>query len=151
MKVFIGSDHRGFELKESIKKWLEENEHNVVDCGNSVYDKDDDFTDFSILVAENVTKDISSMGIVICGSAGGVTIAANKVVGARCVTAISKTDVSHNRRHNNANVLALSSDLMDLDQIQAYVDIFINTDFDPQKRFSRRLGKISEYEKQQKN
>ncbi len=89
MKIFIGADHRGFSLKEKIKPWLSKLGHGVVDCGNKIYEKTDDYPDFSFAVAERVAKqgkpskpgeNLRVAGIVICGSGVGVTVAANKVM-----------------------------------------------------------------------
>lgn len=142
MNIYIGADHRGFELKEKLKPWLTSLGHEVIDCGNTVYDKDDDFPDFSFAVADNVAADPKSLGIVICGSAGGVTIAANKVKSVRCVTGVNVGDVKHNRQHDDANVLALASDFTSFEEAQKLIMTFINTQFLNEERFVRRLKKI---------
>ena len=146
MKIFIGADHRGFSSKEQLKPWLISLGHEVVDCGNTVYDKDDDFPDFSFAVADKVAPEVASRGIVICGSAGGVTIAANKVKGIRAVTAVTVSDVKHNRQHDDANVLALSSDFTTPDQAKEMIDVFLNTVYLAEGRHVRRLKKIEERE-----
>ncbi|MFZ1721739.1 MAG: RpiB/LacA/LacB family sugar-phosphate isomerase, partial [Microgenomates group bacterium] len=84
-RIFIGADHRGFELKEHIKDWLQEYELTVVDCGAHAYEVSDDYPDFAFLVAQNVMKTQGSCGIVICGSGVGVSIVANKIDGVRSV------------------------------------------------------------------
>jgi ribose 5-phosphate isomerase B len=147
MKVYLGADHRGFNLKEILKKWLYKDGHNVVDCGNEVYDQKDDYPDFTFSVAENVTKDKSSLGVVFCGSGGGVTIAANKVKGVLCAQALNVEDVVHNRDHNNINVLAIGSDFTHEVEAKEMVSAFLNTEFGKQPRFIRRLKKIAEREK----
>lgn len=142
MNIFIGADHRGFELKEKLKPWLTSQGHEVIDCGNTVYDKEDDFPDFSFAVADKVAADPKSFGVVICGSAGGVTIAANKVKAVRCVTAVNVGDVKHNRQHDDANVLAIASDFTSFEEVQKLITTFINTQFLNEERFVRRLKKI---------
>ena len=146
MQIFIGSDHRGFKLKEVIKVWLSASGNEVVDCGNSVYDPDDDFPDFSFIVADKVISANNSLGIVICGSGGGVTIAANKVKGVRCAQAVNLRDVIHNRKHDDINVLAIGSDFVSEDEAKKMIMAFIETRFDPEERFVRRLGKIKKRE-----
>jgi ribose 5-phosphate isomerase B len=146
MRIFIGADHRGFALKEKLKPWLVKLGHKVVDCGNSKYDKDDDFPDFTFAVAEAVAEDSKSRGIVICGSAGGVTIAANKVCGIRCVTAVEVADVVHNRAHDDINVLGISSDFTSAAQAKTFIETFLETKYLGEARHVRRLAKITEYE-----
>lgn len=143
MKIYIGADHRGFELKESLKQWLTGEGYTVVDCGAHSFDKDDDFPDMSFAVADSVAKDIGSFGIVICGSAGGVTIAANKVQGIRCVAAAAVADVVHNRKHDDANVLAIASDYADSADAKTWIHAFLTTPYAAEPRFVRRLQKIA--------
>ncbi len=143
MTVYIGADHRGFHLKEKLKAWLLEQKHEVLDCGNSYHDPDDDFPDFSFAVSDRVIKDPGSRGIVICGSGGGVTIAANKVKGIRCAAAVHVADVKHNRQSNDINVLALSADHTDADEAKELVRAFLTTEFVGEDRHVRRLNKIA--------
>jgi ribose 5-phosphate isomerase B len=150
MKIFIGADHRGFELKEKLKGYLASLGYEVVDCGNTKLDPLDDFPDYAFAVADNVAEKKESLGIVICGSAGGVTIAANKVKTIRCAEGIKPEDVSHNRLHNNINVLALASDFLSFAEASRLAQIFITTIFVPEERFIRRIGKISQREENSK-
>ena len=151
MKIYIGADHRGFELKEELKLWLEAENHQVVDCGNNHYDKDDDFPDFSLCVAQKVVADEQkgkkqTRGIVICGSGVGVNIAANKVRGARASTAINEDEVRHARKHDDLNILALSADYTSVSEAKTMIAIFLEEEFLPEERFVRRLNKIVELE-----
>lgn len=143
MTVYFGADHRGFHLKEKLMVWLREQGDEVHDCGNTVYDADDDFPDFSFAVADKVPTDPGSRGIVICGSGGGVTIAANKVKGIRCATAVHVADVKHNRQNNDVNLLALSADFTDFDEAKELLLAFLHTEFDGEERCVRRLNKIA--------
>ena len=128
MKVYIGADHRGFELKQQLVPWLQKEGHDVVDCGNTVPDPVDDFPDFSFAVADKVAADPErSRGVIICGSGGGVTIAANKVRGIRCATASQLDEVKHNRTNNDVNMIALASDYTSLDQAKELVKMFLET------------------------
>lgn len=151
MRIFLGADHRGFALKEKLKPWLVSLGHDVMDCGNSVYDKGDDYPDFSFAVAGSVTKERSesvtgslprAMGIVICGSGVGVTIAANKVRGARCSTGISAREVKRGREDDDLNILAISADYMSERQAKGMIDVFLATPFTGDARHTRRLQKI---------
>ena len=146
MKIFIGADHRGFELKEHLKVWLDEEGHQVIDCGNTKYDPKDDFPDFSLAVAQKVQQDPESRGVVVCGSGVGVNIAANKVKGIRASTGINAAEVRHARKHDDLNVLAISSEYSSFQQAQEMIVAFLTTPFGSEERFIRRLAKIREYE-----
>lgn len=151
MKIFIGADHRGFELKEKIKTWLEAETHQVIDCGNDHFDKDDDFPDFSINVAQKVVGEEKNgvenvRGIVICGSGVGVNIAANKVLGARASTAIHGEEVRHARKHDDLNVLAISADYTSFEEAKDMIQIFLTEEFLAQEKYVRRLEKIHNFE-----
>jgi ribose 5-phosphate isomerase B len=147
MKIYIGADHRGFTLKETMKRWLEGDGYDVTDCGNTVYDKEDDFPDFSFAVADGVSANPGSLGIVICGSGGGVTMAANKVSGIRCGQAVNVEDVTHNRMHDDMNVLAIGSDFVSEHDAKNMVTAFLTTPYDGSERFARRLAKITARER----
>src|ERR1700749_3899619 len=97
MQIFIGADHRGFELKNQVKQWLGSQSHTVTDCGNDHLDPADDYPIISFVVAEQVASDKSSFGILICGSSIGVTIAANKVKGIRAAAGQTTEQVMHGR------------------------------------------------------
>jgi len=142
MKVFIGADHGGFELKKTLIAWLTEQKYEVVDCGATTFDPTDDFPDFAFAVADAVAKDSASRGILLCRSAGGMTIAANKVSGVRAVTGINLKELMQNRADDDANVLALAGDYTSEVEAKELVNIFLTTAFHAEERFVRRLKKI---------
>lgn len=146
MRLYLGADHRGFELKEHLKLWLKEEDYEVIDCGNTQYDPEDDFTNFSFAVAEKVQQDPDSRGIVICGSGVGVNIAANKIKGIRASTGINADEVRHARKHDDLNVLAISSEYTSFEEAQKMIVIFLTTPFQPEEKYVRRLDQIKEYE-----
>lgn len=146
MKVYIGADHRGFALKQQLIPWLTKKGYEVVDCGNMVEDPLDDFPDFSFAVAQNVTDDAGSRGIIICGSGGGVTIAANKVIGIRCATVSNDEEVKHNRENNDVNMIALASDYTPFKKATEFVEIFLTATFKGDAKYVRRIEKIGAYE-----
>jgi ribose 5-phosphate isomerase B len=88
MKIYLGADHRGFELKEKLKSFLRDLGFDYQDLGASIYNKEDDYPDFAKLVGEKVVADLGSRGILICGSGIGIAIAANKIKGVRAGTAL---------------------------------------------------------------
>jgi RpiB/LacA/LacB family sugar-phosphate isomerase len=147
MKIFLGSDHRGFALKEQVKNWLISSEHDAVDCGNTIHDPDDDFPDYAFLVSDKVISEIGSLGILVCGSGGGMTIAANKVKGIRAAEATNVNNVIHNRSHNNINILVLSADDTNFSNCRMMIESFLDTEYSPEARFERRIAKISSREK----
>jgi ribose 5-phosphate isomerase B len=148
MNVYIGTDHGGFALKEALKPWLTGLGYTVIDCGNTVLDPIDDFPDFTFAVADKVASDPNSCGIVSCRSAGGVTIAANKVKGIRCVMGVNVQDVQFNREHDNINVLAIAGEHATQEEAKAMIKVFLETPFPGEERHVRRLKKIEARELQ---
>jgi len=142
MNIAIGSDHRGFELKEKIREYLKNKNHNVIDEG-TFSSESVDYPDFSKKVGESVAKGESQFGIVICGSGIGVSIAANKVKGIRAVNATNNEMAEMSRRHNNANVICFGSDFIDFDTAVKYWEIFSSTEFEGGERHERRINKIN--------
>lgn len=146
MTIFLGADHKGFQLKEDLKLWLTQNGQTVVDCGNSVLDLHDDYPDFAFAVAHEIPKDPTNRGIVICGSGAGVSIAVNKIDGVRASLGVTPEQIHDARSDDDINVLALASDYLTREQAKTIVQTFLSTPFDPQERFIRRIGKITEHE-----
>ncbi len=151
MIIYIGADHRGFKLKESLKKFLSVTNYEVVDLGNDRYDENDDYPDFAEKVAEKVGGDASgeSRGIVICGSGAGVGIAANKFKGVRCVTAISSEQSAAAKKDEDTNILALAADFLSEETAKNIVKIWLETLFSDEERHKRRLEKIKAIENRQ--
>jgi len=145
MNIYIGADHRGFELKERIKKSL--GEESVFDMGAITQNPQDDFVDFAALVGQKVASDKDARGILICGSGAGMCIAANKLSGIRCSVGHSAEEVVACRHDDDINVLALSSDFVTSDEALAMVKAFLTTPFTPEERFIRRIAKIMELER----
>ena len=147
MKVAIGSDHGGFIYKEAVKKHLEDKGITVIDVG-SYHEDSVDYPLYGIAVGEKVRDKAADLGIVICTSGEGITIAANKVKGVRAGIGYND-DVSRLiREHNNANVIGFGGSQMELKDVLRRVDIFLNARFESGGRHSRRVGIITEYENQ---
>jgi ribose 5-phosphate isomerase B len=142
MIISIGSDHRGFELKERIKEYLIKKYYKVLDFGTDS-NASVDYPDFSKKVGESVAKGESKFGIAICGSGIGVSIAANKVKGVRAVNATNSDMAEMSRKHNNANVICFGADFIDFDTAVKYFEMFVNTDFEGGERHNRRIEKIN--------
>lgn len=142
MVISIGSDHRGFELKERIKEYLIGKKHKVLDFG-TVSNASVDYPDFAKKVGESVAMGETRFGIAICGSGIGVSIAANKVKGIRAVNATNSDMAEMSRKHNNANVICFGADFIDFDTAVKYWEIFASTDFEGGERHNRRIEKIN--------
>ena len=144
MKIAIGSDHRGYSLKERIKALLAGDGHEIVDVGTDSEDSAD-YPDFAIPVAEKTAGGEVDRGILICGSGIGVSIVANKVDGARAALVWTVDQALMTRKHNDSNVLALSEEIMDDERLDELVRVWIDTEFEG-GRHQRRLDKITDYE-----
>lgn len=114
--------------------------------GNTISDPDDDYPEYAFAVAEAVSKEDDAFGILACGSAQGVCMAANKVRGIRAAAVASVNDARMTREHNAANVLCLSGWNRTIDEVKPIVDAFLTTEFTNEERHVRRLTKIREYE-----
>lgn len=145
MQIYLGADHRGFELKNQLKAWLEEAGHTVTDMGAQEYDQNDDYPDYAFAVAEKVQE--SGLGIVICGTGAGIAVAANKVPGVRAALIHDSALARATRNDDDINVLALGSDFIDFGKSKAVVKTWFETKFEGAERHKRRLKKIEEYER----
>ncbi len=144
MKLYIGADHRGFALKESLKSSLRRDGHNVVDCGNSHFNPEDDFVDFSVHVAKKILEDSQARGILLCGSGAGVCIAANRFKGIRCGVGVSEKQVKNMTHDDAINILALAADEIDEFQAEAMIRVFLQTIPSAEEKYVRRITKLDE-------
>ncbi len=146
MRIHIGSDHAGLELKGALVKYLESKGHNVTDHGPIEFDAVDDYPDFCIPAAIATAADHGSLGIVLGGSGNGEQIAANKVKGVRAALAWSVETAQLAKEHNNANVVGIGGRMHSIDECKAIIDAFIETPFTNDERHIRRINKITKYE-----
>mgnify|MGYP001590767250 CR=1 FL=1 len=141
--IYLGADHRGFQLKEEIKKFLADNKYQFEDMGNFTYDPNDDYTDFAKLVAEKVSgKPEERKGILICGSGVGVDITANKFHNVRSALADDIETAKQSREHDDTNVLSLPADEVDFTLAQKIISIWLSTPFSNGEKYKRRIRKI---------
>lgn len=147
MRVYLGSDHAGFELKSSLIEHLRGIGHDPVDCGALTYNPGDDYPPPCIAVASRTVADVGSLGVVIGGSGNGEQIAANKVAGVRAALVWSDETARLAREHNDANVIAVGARNHPEDDAQRFVEIFLATPFSHDPRHVRRIEEISEYER----
>ena len=147
MRVYLGSDHAGFELKAALLAHLAEAGHEVTDCGAAEYQPSDDYPPYCIETARRVVSDPGSLGVVIGGSGNGEQIAANKVAGARAALAYNAETATLARQHNDANVLGIGARMHPRDEAIAIVDTFLGTPFSEDPRHVRRIGMLTSYER----
>jgi ribose 5-phosphate isomerase B len=151
MRVHLGSDHAGLELKDHLLGWLTKKGHEVVDHGPFVYDPVDDYPPFCLRAAEGVMADREesqeSFGVVIGGSGNGEQIAANKVRGIRAALVWSEETAVLAREHNDANVISIGGRLHTIEEMTRFIEVFLGTPYSNGERHNRRLGQILQYEK----
>lgn len=144
MKVVVGSDHGGFELKEVLKKHLEDKGADVLDVG--AYDTNSvDYPDIAVSACEKVTSGECSWGVLVCGTGIGISIAANKVDGIRCALVSNEYCAEMTKRHNNANMLAFGGRVTGPDLAKNILDAYIKAEFEG-GRHQKRVDKISAIE-----
>jgi ribose 5-phosphate isomerase B len=146
MKIHLGCDHAGFELKEKVAQHLKSKGHEVIDHGAKTHDALDDYPVFCFLAAQGAAQDPNSLAIVMGGSGNGEQIAANKIKGVRAALAWSVETAKLAREHNNANVIGIGGRMHSESESLAIVDAFIDTKFSNDERHMRRINQISEYE-----
>ncbi|MHB1342251.1 MAG: ribose 5-phosphate isomerase B [Coriobacteriia bacterium] len=144
MRIIVGSDHAGFELKEHFKGYLERSGHDVVDVGTTS-EESVDYPDYARAVGEAVAAGDAELGILACGSGLGMAIAANKVDGVRAVQVMDPELATMARMHNDANVLTLPGRYMTTEQADAVIDAFLGATFEG-GRHQKRVDKITKIE-----
>ena len=147
VRVYLGSDHAGFELKAALVTSLHEAGHEPVDCGPATYVPDDDYPVYVMRAAKGVIDDPGSLGIVIGGSGNGEQIAANKLPGIRAALAWTDDTARLARQHNDANVLSLGAREYSIEAAVGFAKVFVSTPFSQEPRHARRIEMIAAYEK----
>jgi ribose 5-phosphate isomerase B len=147
VRVYLGSDHAGFELKSYLVEHLSAAGHEVVDVGAASYDADDDYPPFCIETARRVVADEGSLGVVLGGSGNGEQIAANKVDGCRAALAWSPEVARLAREHNDAQVIGVGARMHTAQEAAEIVDTFLSTPFSGAPRHARRIAALAEYER----
>ena len=144
-KIFLGSDHAGFELKEHIKKYLLKLGMKVEDLGAHKFDSQDDYPDFIVPVAKKVAQNPNSIGIIFGASGQGEAIAANKIKGVRAALYYGSNMeiVKLSRTHNNANILSLGAKFLTKQEAIEAINVWLKTDFNNEARHIRRIKKIN--------
>ncbi len=146
MKIYIGSDHAGFELKRELVTFLNEIGNEVIDCGPMVYNHEDDYPDYCAIVAERVYKNQEAKGIVIGWSGQGEAMIANRFPKIRCAVFYGgpKHVLTLSREHNDANVLSLGAHFLTSREARHAVELWLGTKFSGDERHIRRIKKIED-------
>jgi ribose 5-phosphate isomerase B len=147
MRVFLGSDHAGYELKAHLLQVLADAGHEPIDCGAFELDPQDDYPPFCFAVGERAVAEPGTLGVVIGGSGNGEQIAANKVPGVRAALAWNDETARLAREHNDANVVAVGARQHSLEEATALVQLFLATPFSHDPRHVRRIGLLTDYER----
>ncbi len=148
MKVIIGADHAGYQLKEELKEYIRALGHDVVDVGATAYDPADDYPDYARAVGEAIARREGERGVLICGSGVGASIAANKIPGVRAAICHDTYSARQGVEHDDMNVLTLGARVIGVETAREAVAAFLNARFDGGERFQRRLNKILAIERQ---
>jgi len=147
MKIAIGADHAGFKFKKAIIEHLRKNNYEVVDFGTDS-EGATDYPDFATTVARSVRDKIADLGILICGTGIGMSIAANKVKGVRAALITSKFAAESSKNHNHANVITFGSRVNKIEEVLEFIDIFLKTEKSTEPRHLKRVEKVGKYEEE---
>jgi len=147
MRVYLGSDHAGYELKAHLVAELNAAGHETFDVGPSSFDPEDDYPAYCLATGAMVVGDPGSLGVVIGGSGNGEQIAANKVPGIRAALAWSQETATLAREHNDANIISIGSRMHSADEVTTLVTAFLATAFSGEPRHVRRIGQVADYER----
>lgn len=146
MEVFVGADYKGWDKKVELSGFLIEKNYEVIEQGSNDLNSNLDFNDAAIMISKAVRENLGSRGILICDSAHGMTIQANRFKGIRAANCDSVGSARLAREHDDANVLCMSAGLMSINDMKAVSETFLNTDFEPLERRVRRINRLDERE-----
>ncbi|MFC1715611.1 ribose-5-phosphate isomerase [Candidatus Poribacteria bacterium] len=144
MKIAIGADHAGFDLKDNLKRLLKEKGYECDDLGAETFDPQDDYPEFGQRVAKAVASGEYDRGIVMCGTGMGISISANKVPGVRAAVCYSTDMARISRAHNDANVLALGGRIVAKELALDIATTWLETGFEGEERHARRIRQLEE-------
>lgn len=144
MRVYIGADHAGFELKKELVKYLKDKKYDVEECKFTEFDKYDDFNDAAIDVVRRILSDENSKGILICGTGIGMSMMANRHKGIRAAVCTTEYEAKICRTHNDANILCLGARVIDQDLAKKMCDLYLETEFADEEIYIRRNKRLDE-------
>lgn len=138
--IYLGADHRGFELKEKMKRWLKSKGWEFIDLGNDKLDAEDDFPDFAVKVAKKIKK--GDFGILFCGSGVGMDLVANRFPNVRCGLGFTPQQIRIAKRDDNINCLSVAADFTTEEEARPMIEMLVETNFSGSDKYLRRLSKI---------
>jgi RpiB/LacA/LacB family sugar-phosphate isomerase len=147
MKLAVGADHAGFDLKSQIVPWLQASGHEVIDVGAHELDPADDFPDFAEAVGRSLDGGEAERGVMICGSGVGANIASNKVAGIRASLCHDTYTARQGVEHNDMNVICLGGRVIGIETAKEVIAAFVSASYTPEDRFRRRIEKVSAIER----
>lgn len=151
MKIVIGADHAGYEMKQMLTSFIRQRGHEVNDVGTHNPGQPDDYPDFAKLVAEEIQKGAAERGILVCGSGVGVSVAANKFKGIRAAVCHDHYSAAQGVEHDDMNVLVLGARVIGSNMATDLTDAFLNARFSGEERHVRRLAKVAAFEEEQRS
>lgn len=149
MKISLGSDHAGYEMKKDLKQFIEQQGHTVHDVGTFEPDKPDDYPDYAKLVAEDIRSGNAERGILVCGSGVGVSVAANKFKGIRAGLCHDHYSAHQGVEHDDMNVLVLGARIIGTMLARDSAEAFLKAQFSGEERHVRRLNKVKSFEEEE--
>lgn len=144
--IYLGADHAGFEMKEMLRIFLYEEGYEIVDCGNTQFEAEDDYPDFGFAVGRAVASNLESLGVVFCGSGVGMCLSANKVAGIRAGCALGEGHAQSGKRDDDTNVLCIASRSVSVEDAKKIILAWLGTKFEKNERFVRRVEKVARFE-----
>ena len=142
MVIYLGADHRGFNLKEQLKSFLKMEGYSINDMGAQQLIQDDSYVQYAKVVAEKISQDPNQRGILICGSGVGMDVTANKFYQVRSALVSSPDQALASRSDDDTNVLSLAADFIDLDTAKKIVSVWLQTPFSEEPRYKERLEEL---------
>ncbi|HEV2635314.1 MAG TPA: ribose-5-phosphate isomerase [Actinocrinis sp.] len=146
MRIYLGSDHAGFELKNHLADRLKQLGHEPVDCGPHEYVATDDYPPYVMRAAHAAAAEPGSLAVVIGGSGNGEAIAANKIPGVRACLVWNEQTAQLGREHNDANVISVGARMHSIEQATGFVELFVATPFSHDPRHQRRIDMLTAFE-----
>ncbi|PIS14903.1 ribose-5-phosphate isomerase [Candidatus Shapirobacteria bacterium CG09_land_8_20_14_0_10_39_12] len=138
--IYLGADHRGYDLKEKVKRWLRNKGWEYTDLGNEKLDAEDDYPDFAVKVAKKIKK--GDFGILFCGSGVGMDVTANRFKNVRCGLGFTPQQIRIAKRDDNINCLSLPTDYTTEEEARPMIEMMLETNFSETEKYVRRLAKI---------
>ena len=146
MHIYLGADHRGYQLKDELMNWLQARQNSFTNFGATTYDAEDDFNDYAKKVATAILNnpDPNDFGILLCGSGQGMCMQANRFKGIRAAICLTPAEAIETRSHNNSNVLCLPADVISGNDVYDIINAFIDTQPLQDEKYQRRCRKLDE-------